>query len=495
MDQFAIGPLLWAPLSEMYGRQLMFLITYAIMTAFNAAAAGSQNIETLIILRFFAGAFGSSPLTNAGGVIADMFTATKRGLALSVFATAPFLGPALGPIVGSFVGETVGWRWLEGVIAIFTGVILVVGGLTIPETYAPVLLRKRAAALSKHTGKVYRSRIEISQGKATLMGKLKIALSRPWILLLREPIVLLLSLYIAIVYGTLYLLFAAIPIVYQVERGWSQGVSSLAFIGVAVGMMFAVIYTFPDNNRYARIEAACKARGERGAPPEVRLPPAMLGSVFIPLGLFVFAWTNSPNIHWIVSMIFTAPFGFGMVLTFLSIFNFLIDSYTIYAASVLAANSIIRSLFGAVFPLFTTYMYQNLGIHWASSIPAFLALACVPFPFLFYKYGPAIRRRCKFAREAEETMDRIKRQSELPPQSKELDLRRVETERSNLRRERTNQTQGSRREAEVRMGLEPEPELEPVPHLPNGIDAEGDSEKDLERGNGSQEETDWIGKA
>lgn len=69
-----------------------------------------------------------------------------------------------------------------------------------------------------------------------------------------------------------------------------------------------------------------------------------------------------------------------MILVFLGIMNYLIDSYTIYAASCLAANSVLRSMFGTIFPLFTTYMYQNLGIHWASSIPAFLALACVPMP-------------------------------------------------------------------------------------------------------------------
>lgn len=157
-----------------------------------------------------------------------------------------------------------------------------------------------------------------------------------------------------------------------------------------------------------RAEAAGIAKGEGGAAPEARLPPAMIGSLCIPFGLFIFAWTNYPSIHWIVSIIFTAPFGFGMVLVFLSIMNYLIDSYTIYAASVLAANSVLRSMFGAVFPLFTTYMYDNLGIHWASTIPAFLALACVPFPFLLYRYGPAIRKKCKFAREAAEVMGEIK---------------------------------------------------------------------------------------
>jgi hypothetical protein len=93
---FAVGPLLWAPMSELYGRQILFFGTYAALTAFNAGAAGSQNIQTLLILRFFAGAFGSSPLTNAGGVIADMFPASDRGLAMSIFAAAPFLGPIIG---------------------------------------------------------------------------------------------------------------------------------------------------------------------------------------------------------------------------------------------------------------------------------------------------------------------------------------------------------------------------------------------------------------
>ena len=201
--------------------------------------------------------------------------------------------------------------------------------------------------------------------------------------------------------------FGAFPIVYAENRHWTQGVSGLAFLGVAVGMIAAVIYTIPDNNRYLRAEDDAIAKGERAAPPEARLPPSMIGSVCIPIGLFIFAWTNYPSIHWSVSVIFTAPFGFGMVLVFLSIMNYLIDAYTIYAASVLAANSVLRSLFGAVFPLFTTYMYNGLGIHWASSIPAFLALACVPFPFLFYRFGPKIRLSCKYSKEADEAMQKL----------------------------------------------------------------------------------------
>ncbi|KAJ5450589.1 Major facilitator superfamily multidrug transporter mdrA [Penicillium daleae] len=412
---FAVGPLLWAPLSELFGRQLLFSTTYAALTAFNAGCAGSKNAYTLIILRFFAGAFGSSPLTNAGGVIADMFSAKQRGIAMSLFAAAPFLGPVLGPIIGGFLGMNEGWKWVMGFLGIFSGAVWIMGSLFMPETYAPVLLRRRAEKLSKLTGKVYRSKIEIDQGKLSLKESFKIALSRPWILLFREPIVFLLSLYMAIIYGTLYMMFAAFPIVYQVNRGWNQGIGGLAFLGIMVGMLMAVVYTLWDNKRYIRVQE----KHDGFAPPEARLPPTMVACVAIPIGLFWFAWTNYPNIHFMASIAAGVPFGFGMVLVFLGIMNYLIDAYTIFAASVLAANSVMRSLFGAAFPLFTTYMYNNLGIHWASSIPAFLALACLPFPFLFYKYGAAIRTRCPFAAQSEAFMRKIQEQAAAVPSEEE----------------------------------------------------------------------------
>ncbi|KAF9771045.1 hypothetical protein IL306_011343, partial [Fusarium sp. DS 682] len=282
-------------------------------------------------------------------------------------------------------------------------------------TYAPFLLRQRATQLSKITGHVYVSQIDHDRGKVTLAESFKTALSRPWILLFKEPIVLLLSIYMAIVYGTLYMLFGAFPIVYQQERGWNAGVGGLAFLGIMVGMLFAVAYTIPQNKRYIKIEE--KHGGF--APPEARLTACLIGSVCLPIGLFWFAWTNDRHIHWMASIAAGVPFGFGMVLVFLSIMNYLIDAYTIFAASVLAANSVLRSLFGAAFPLFTTYMYKDLGIHWASSIPAFLALACVPFPFLFYKYGAAIREKCKFAGQSAAFIRKLQSDAAAPQSEEE----------------------------------------------------------------------------
>ncbi|KAL3455476.1 MFS general substrate transporter [Aspergillus heterothallicus] len=411
---FAVGPLLWAPLSELFGRQILFITTYCALTAFNCGAVGARNSWTLMILRFFAGAFGSSPLTNAGGVIADMFPAKDRAIAMSLFAAAPFLGPVIGPIVGGFLGIKAGWRWVMGLLGAFSGVVWIMGALLIPETYAPVLLRHRATKLSNLTGKIYRSQAEIHQKQLALQDLFKTALSRPWILLFQEPIVFLLSLYIAILYGTLFMLFAAYPIVFQQARGWNQGIGGLPFLGIVVGMLLAVGYTIIDNNkRYIRTQI----RYGGVAPPEARLPPCMIASIAIPVGLFWFAWTNSPSIHWMASIAAGVPFGFGMVLIVLGVMNYLIDAYTFYAASVLAANAVLRSLFGAAFPLFTGYMYDALGIHWASSIPAFLALACAPFPFLFYKYGAAIRKRCKYAAESDAFIQKLQAQVQQQPLS------------------------------------------------------------------------------
>ena len=319
---FAVGPVFWAPLGEMYGRQITFFISYAALTALNAGTCAAKNITTVAVLRFLAGAFGSSPLTNSGGVIADMFDAKDRGFAGALFAMAPFLGPAIGPIAGGFLGDAAGWRWVVGLMAAFTGTLWIAVALYVPETYAPVLLRKRAAALSKITGQSYMSKLEVGRPKKTAAQSFTMAFVRPWVLLFREPIVSLLSLYLAVIYGTLYLMFAAFPIIFNAQRNWSEGISGLAFLGIAVGTVFSVAAFGFDQVRYRKI---CEANG--GAPvPEARLPLAVIGSFFLPVGLFLFAWTNGLNFHWIVPIVASGIFGAGLVSVFLSAQNYLIDS-------------------------------------------------------------------------------------------------------------------------------------------------------------------------
>ncbi|KAG9790334.1 synaptic vesicle transporter, partial [Aureobasidium melanogenum] len=299
---FALGPLIWAPLSEVYGRKY----------------------------------------------VAD-----------------DFFSPFSGPIVGGFLGETQGWRWILGLVAILGGVVGIATALVTRETYAPFILRRRAKALSRMTGDVYMSHLDAAQPPKTLSQELSVSFTRPWILMFCEPLVLLTSLYISIIYGTLYMFFAGFPIVFQVTRGWSQGIAGLPFIGVAIGVFLAMLGAGVDSKRYERLCAEAEAEG-RSVEPEARLGSAMVSSIVLPIV--------------IGGMLFSC----GLVMVFISLIGYLVDSYVIYAASVLATNSVLRSLFATAFPLFTTQMYDNLGDQWASSIPAFLALGCLPFPFLFH---------------------------------------------------------------------------------------------------------------
>ncbi|KAI0160640.1 MFS transporter [Xylariaceae sp. FL1272] len=389
---FAIGPALWGPLSELYGRRIIFHVTTGAVVTFIAATAGCHSIAELLVFRLLSGAFGASPLTNSGAILSDLFSSRERGLAYAFFSTAPFLGPILGPTFGGFVTMSIGWRWVQGILSIFIGTVWITGLIILPETYAPTILRRIASDLAKKDGMSYITVLEKNNVGARASEVFSKALKRPWVLLFREPIVIVAATYLAIIYATTYMFIPAFPIVYQQHRGWNAGIGGLAFLGIAVGTVIGLIYAIFDDRRYLRLKGDIT--------PESRLPGSLAGAVALPIGLFAFAWTNSPSIHWSASIILSAPFGFGSVMVFLPVLNYLVDTYTIYTASVLSAAAILRALIGAAFPLFTTQLFNNLGIHWASSIPGFLTLACLPFPFVMYKYGPALRMKCKYAAEA-----------------------------------------------------------------------------------------------
>lgn len=184
-------------------------------------SAGADSLPR--VHSFLAGFFGSSPLTNSGGVISDCFTASERALALCMFAVAPFLGPVFGPIEGGYLGAAASWRVIFWVLTGLAGIMFSLGCL-VPETYAPVLLRRKALKLSKETGMRHISFLDLNiRADETLLDKLKLNCSRPFVLLFRETIVLLFAVYAALIYGTLYLMFGAYPIIFQQQRGWGPG--------------------------------------------------------------------------------------------------------------------------------------------------------------------------------------------------------------------------------------------------------------------------------
>ncbi|EGX44778.1 hypothetical protein AOL_s00188g116 [Orbilia oligospora ATCC 24927] len=391
---FATGPLIWAPLSELYGRRLPLLIGNLGFAIFQLGVAGGKDLQTIIICRFFGGLFAACPLAVVGGAFADIWDNAHRGYAINVFALTVSVPALLAPIAGSFITNSyLGWRWTEWITAIIGFVLLGLNLLFLEETYAPVVLVEKARTLRRLTKNwgIHAKQEQIEVDFKELIEK---NLSRPLKLLFTEPIVFFVSLYVAFIYGMLYLMLTAYPIVFIQYHHIMGGKSSLPFIGLILGQITGGMIVFLWEPYYLK---ALKAN--RGIPiPEKRLPPAMLGGFLFPIGIFWFAWTgNYPGIHWIVPTLSGLFTGAGIFLIFLQCLNYIIDAYLMFAASAIAANTFLRSIFGAVFPLFATYMFNSLKVNWAGTLLALVSVVLLPCPFIFYKYGKQLRQKSKYA--------------------------------------------------------------------------------------------------
>jgi MFS transporter, DHA1 family, multidrug resistance protein len=261
------------------------------------------------------------------------------------------------------------------------------------ETYPPVILIAKAAELRRRTKNwgIHAKQEEIEIDFRELISK---NFSRPMRLLFTEPIVLLLSIYMAFIYGLLYLFLTAYPIVFQQIHGMSGGVGGLPYFGMIIGMISAGIYIVLTQPSYNR-----KLTANNGVPvPEWRVPPIIVGGLSFAGGLFWFGWSGyKKDIHWIVPTLSGLLTGFGLLSIFLQALNYLVDAYLMFAASAIAGNTFLRSLAGAGFPLFSQYMFKALGVNWAGTLLGCVALCLVPIPVCFYIYGEKIRRKSAFA--------------------------------------------------------------------------------------------------
>jgi len=223
--------------------------------------------------------------------------------------------------------------------------------LTVPETYAPTILLRRAKRLRKESGdESYATEQELE--RRPLGETLQICLLRPLQLLFGELIVFLISLYMSVLYGLLYMFFVAYPIVYQQGKGYSAGTTGLMFIPIAVGVILSAMCAPSVNKHYLKLAA----RYDGKPPPEVRLIPMMVSCWAVPIGLFIFAWASYPRISWAGPALAGFPVGFGFIFLYNSANNYLVDSYQKQAASALAAKTFLRSMWGGCTVLFTNQM-------------------------------------------------------------------------------------------------------------------------------------------
>jgi len=235
---FAIGPLFFAPLSEIYGRLPVYHVCNVSFVAFNIGCALSTNLNMLVGFRFLAGVFGSAPLTNGGGTIADLVTQEKRGRAMSGFVMGPMIGPIVGPVAGGFLSQAVGWRWTFWVLCMLSGLFGILILIFMRETYAAVILKRKALRLQKETGNMeLRSKLDIGLSNKDFFLH---SIIRPSKMLIKSPIVLLLALYVGVIYGYLYLLFTTFTPVFEETYHFSAGIVGLTFLGLGIGSLLGV---------------------------------------------------------------------------------------------------------------------------------------------------------------------------------------------------------------------------------------------------------------
>ncbi|CAG8959764.1 hypothetical protein HYFRA_00001671 [Hymenoscyphus fraxineus] len=368
----AAGTLLFAPISEVWGRLLVFRFTLGLFVCFNAGCALAPNIQALLIFRFLSGFFGSSAVANTGGALADIWPQSHRSVPFALFATAGSLGPVFAPIVGGFISQYLTWRGNYWLLSILSGVIYVAMIIILPETYASVLLQ----------WKMEKAGIQPANQAST--ERYVTTLTRPWMMLFTEPILFTLGLYSACLWGILYLNFTAYPFVFQTERKWDQGVAGLSLLGITLGMIIATASSPWIDDIYCAYTKKLK-----GPKPEARLPHLIFLAWLVPVALFWFGWSATPPTHWMVCMSAGIPFGISFITLFLGANAYLTDCYGRFSASALAAHVVMRLSFGGTFPLFATRLYVKLGTPWASSTLSFITLAMAPVPWLFYTYGKA----------------------------------------------------------------------------------------------------------
>ncbi|TFK31477.1 major facilitator superfamily domain-containing protein [Crucibulum laeve] len=373
------GPLYLAPLSEMYGRRNIYLVSFMSFTLLNVGCAFVTNKVGLIVLRFLAGLASSAGPTIGGATIGDLFRRAESGAAQAFYTLGPTLGPPLGGVFGAYIAQRGGWRWEMWALTIGSGILTVLCILFLPETYKPFI---HARSLGKR--------------RALAQIGFRRSLTRPIRILVLQPIVTIMSLYMAVVYGIFYLhvvtiplLFGPVPMYGLFSYQWKDGNDGLAYLGVATGCSIALVICFFTMNGAYR--ALCnKYQCQK---PEFRTPYMQIGVFIIPVGLFIYGWTAEFKLHFGLPLFGACVFASGMLVTFISFQSYMVDAFGDYSASALAAATVMRSIVGAVFCISGQELYKGLGYGWGTSVLGFISCMALPIPYLIWKYGERLRAK------------------------------------------------------------------------------------------------------
>ncbi|GAA5998745.1 uncharacterized protein JCM10292_007202 [Rhodotorula paludigena] len=388
---FGLAAPIMAPLSELAGRNPVYLVSLAGLALLQVGAALSSTLTSRLVLRFLAGCFATTPLANAGAAVGDLWNEEERTVAFGVFGVGGFLGPCLGPVIGGFVAESdLSYRWTDWLQAIGAGFLFLLALAVLPETYPPLLLGLKAAALRRRRRlPVYLSPLEYKRTRISFAQAFGRTLARPFLMLVKEPIVACFCAYMTVVFIVPFGNLTAFPHIFA-PYALSPSFSGLTFLSTAVGLVLCGALTplMLYDYRYVVDRVNNEARSVE---PEVRLRVAMLGTWAVPLGLYWSAWVCYRRVSLFATLGAQALAGSGFLCCFYSTFLYLIDSYGHAAASALSSNSFLRYPIAGGAVLFTGPMYAHLNPHWALTLLASISLVMSCIPFVFYRYGCRIR--------------------------------------------------------------------------------------------------------
>ncbi|KAI1279156.1 major facilitator superfamily domain-containing protein [Xylaria sp. FL0933] len=352
------------------------------------------NYPGLMILRFLQGFFGSPCLANGGASLGDLYNDMHLPYALIAWVSAGYCGPALGPLLSGFSVPVLGWRWSLLEILFAASAIFPIMFAFLPETSSATLLLQRAERLRQLTGNpAFMSQSEIDQKDMSSGAIFVDALIKPLEITIKDPAILFVQLYTAVVYATYYSFFESFPLVYPVYYGLGPGQIGLVFLAILVACLLgAVVYA-----SYIHLYMNPRIRALGEPVPETRLVPALVAAVGPTLGLFVFAWTARPDIHWIAPTAGITLYGATVFVVFQCIFVYVPLSYPKYAASLFAGNDFFRSALAFAAVLFAPPLFEDLGVARGNSLLGGLSVVGVIGIWTLYIFGARLRSMSKFA--------------------------------------------------------------------------------------------------
>ncbi|EED15452.1 conserved hypothetical protein [Talaromyces stipitatus ATCC 10500] len=379
---FCFGPLLIAPVSELYGRVIVLYPSFVVYLGALAICGSSNNIAVFIVFRALMGFAGITFLICGRAVVADIIAPKRRGLAVTFITSgATFVTDSPGPIVGGYIAETIGWRWIFWISMTFLGACMLGCLLTLRETYPPIVLARHLKQQADST--------KAAEKPASQL--LITACTRPLRFIFRTRLIPLFTLYTSILNSYLFILLSTLGTTFQSSYRFSPGASGLAYLGMMAGFVLSQATLGVFSDFYANRQS--QRRPDKTIKPEDRLPPLILGAVILPGALLFYGWTLERHTMWIAPIIGSGLVAFAAMYSYIPVQIYVIDVYTLHTASATGAMSIIRSAISAAVPLGADPLYARLGYGWGYTLLAGLALPFIILGVVLVRWGERIRQR------------------------------------------------------------------------------------------------------